>query len=82
MHDFLLKDGVVVNRTSLDGTFIYAFFLATTAFLAGLATLTFPKEPAKIFPFFVLISPRPIINLFLYFLELQRYKKASINRGF
>ena len=48
MHDFLLKDGVVVNRTSLDGTFIYAFFLATTAFLAGLATLTFPKEPAKL----------------------------------
>ena len=33
------------------------------SFFAGLAGLVLPNEPLKIFPFFVLISPRPIITV-------------------
>jgi hypothetical protein len=45
----------------INQKFPYAFFLAAfLAAAAGLAGLVLPKEPLNIFPFFVLISPRPI----------------------
>jgi hypothetical protein len=47
---------------------VFSAFGAAT-FVAGFAALVFPKDPAKILPFFVLISPRPILLLF-YFLKL------------
>ena len=57
---------------------MYYAFLAT-AFLTGfLAGLELPKEPLAILPFFVLISPRPIIICFIYsvvFFERPKYKR-------
>lgn len=58
--------------------FVAAFFSAFGAFGAAalgatLAGLDFPKEPAAIFPFFVLISPRPII-LILTVIKKARYR--------
>jgi hypothetical protein len=49
----------------------YAVFAAAAAALAaaafaGLAGLDLPKEPLKILPFLVLISPLPIVNQFIF----------------
>ncbi len=43
------------KRTTLP----YAFFFA--AFFTTLAGLDFPNDPLKIFPFFVFLSPLPMI---------------------
>jgi hypothetical protein len=76
MYDFCQPLKTALNRTS-GIAHSYAFFLAAflgaaasvatvTVFVAALAGLLLPNEPAKIFPFFVLISPRPIIFFFIF----------------
>ena len=50
----------------------YAFFLGA-AFFLGLAGLDLPNDPWNIFPFFVFLSPLPIlINLYVL-------KKIKVN---
>jgi len=47
--------------------FTYAGFFSTTAFFAGFAGLDLPNDPLAILPFFVLMSPRPM----LLYLEMK-----------
>jgi len=44
----------------------YQAFFAGAAFLAVLDGLLLPKEPLKIFPFFVFLSPLPIQQMFVF----------------
>jgi hypothetical protein len=45
-------------------TLSYELFLAAAFFTTGaFAGLLLPKEPLNIFPFFVFLSPRPIISI-------------------
>jgi hypothetical protein len=44
--------------------FFTAAFLAVVAAVTLLAGLDFPKDPLKIFPFFVFLSPLPIVIYF------------------
>jgi hypothetical protein len=59
----------------LSAAFLGAAFSAgASAFvtaLAGFEGLDLPKDPAKIFPFLVFISPRPIV---IYFYVLKKSK--------
>ena len=51
------------------------FSTAAVAFFAGLAGLDFPNEPLAILPFFVLISPRPML---VFLMMLNKIKKQDI----
>jgi GTP-binding protein len=46
-----------------EANYFFEAFLAAAFFVAvlDLAGLVFPKLPANVFPFFVLMSPRPIL---------------------
>jgi hypothetical protein len=46
-----------------EANYFFEAFLAAAFFVAvlDLAGLVFPKLPANVFPFFVLMSPRPIV---------------------
>ena len=44
--------------------FAAAFLAAAFLAAAGFAGLDLPKEPLKIFPFFVFLSPRPMFGEF------------------
>jgi hypothetical protein len=59
----LIKRGIgnFANAPLLNYFVFSAFGLC---FLTGLAGLDFPKDALAIFPFFVLISPRPIVLCF------------------
>jgi hypothetical protein len=52
-------------KAYLAAFFFAASFLAVTAGVTLLAGLDFPKDPLKIFPFFVFLSPLPIMTVFL-----------------
>jgi hypothetical protein len=68
----------------------FAFFsaafsaLGAATFVAGFAALVFPKDPAKILPFFVLISPRPMLYVVLIFkiIKKARYRWILLSKCF
>jgi hypothetical protein len=59
-----LNDSSDEKQAYLAALFLAASFLAVTAGVTLLAGLDFPKDPLKIFPFFVFLSPLPIIIIF------------------
>ncbi len=50
---------VICQLPTVSYAFFWAFAFSATGF--GLAGLELPKDPLKIFPFFVFLSPLPII---------------------
>jgi len=65
LKDWLLKDFPIpfLGGIGKRNNYFFAAFLAAAFFVAvlDLAGLVFPKLPANVFPFFVLMSPRPIV---------------------
>jgi hypothetical protein len=75
----LLHDRMILLNFGKDYfPFFSAVFFAAAAFtdIADFAGLLFPKLPANVFPFFVLMSPRPMIEYVEFLMNLIKKQDA------
>lgn len=78
LHKTKNRNEGIIPVVELKGSkgYFFASFLGAAFLAAGFAGLALPKLPAKVFPFLVLISPRPIYGSLSVGLKKARHERA------